>query len=261
MTNRAFEDLERRCTALNRKIFLKWFLLIFIILALIGFGLFEFFFVSATQISHVVPLKKVENNVSKIKRVIPKLKVVAKKIDTNKTILKKEESNITVKPQDYKTLLLKPNIVIPKINQKIQEVNTTIKKDKIQPKVTEVKKDKIVVPDKNISLKQADKIHISVTTMPSEESLIETNSKDEDFDSAFKLAQYYFKNQKYEKAIFYSKKANHFNPTSAKPWLVYARAKIKEHKRDEAIKALETYLSYFSSDDVENLLISIKGKK
>lgn len=259
MTNRAFEDLERRCVALNRKIFFKWFISILILFGLVCFAIFKIYF-TEKKITPAKNVKRQEKNVS-IKQVKRKqVIIVSKKSDINSTLVKKDINESLPKPETYKTLILKPNIVIPKINQKNKKVNVS-KKEENLTQVSVANKPKITAIDKNQSQRVLARVNISIKTMPSEQSLIESNSKDEDFNSALNLSLFYFKSQKYEKAIFFSKRANHYNPSSAKPWLIYAKAKVKQNKSAEAIKALETYLSYFSSDDAENLLISIKGTK
>ncbi|WP_331775721.1 tetratricopeptide repeat protein [Sulfurospirillum sp. 1612] len=238
MTNRAFEELERRCQALRRKRFLKWALLIVFLLVAVG----------TIVLMWYMPDKKVVS--SKVSQPLQETRLHH---DIN------QSKNIAT--QDQAIVLNSPDIVPKLSDTKPEKKRATVTKPaKIAP--AKVKKIEPVREPKKVTPKEEKPtIKIFVKSVGNETSLLESNRKGEDFDSSLKLSQFYLKAHKYEKAIQYSKRANHFNPSSAKPWLIYAKAKIKQNKRSEAIKALETYLSYFSSDDASNLLISIKGKQ
>ncbi len=247
MTGRAFEDLQKRCKKMGIRKFLKSTFYLFIFLIFLAFSYFVF--IKIDQKDSVKNEAKQE-----------KAKALEKK--ATDTVLKKKNptkakkiSKPMVRKDDYNTVVLKPTIVIPKVDilekkkkadikpQIVEE--TTQKKEKNPPKVEEKKK----------------KIFIQVRSLEDEESLLRENRANEDFDTTLKLATYYFGESKFEKAITWSKKANHYNPSSFKPWLIYAKAKIKQSKKEEAIKAVETFLSYFTSVDAQKYLLSIKGDK
>ncbi len=227
MTNRTFEDLERRSTNLNRKKFAKWFLLLLAVAGII-------FLVVANFMGN-------------------------KKLIKQKITVIKQEKIVPIKPKPqkqqpkptYNTILLKPTIVIPKIEKKVKKVQ----------EISKVQKPKEIIREKLKIVKEPKKLKIEVKSLDNEESLLKSYSGDESFNSALKLSDYYFKNKKYEKAIYYSKKANHYKPSSFKPWLIYAQAKIGQNKKEEAIKAIETFLSYFNSNEAEKLLIKLKSNK
>jgi len=232
MTNRAFEDLERRSRTITRKRYLKIFIFLLIIVSIIFIVIFELFF-----------------NPQDIK---PKQKVLSKKIvkEVKEAIkLPKQEKKID-KNDSYDTVFLKPTIIVPIIKKKLKNIEP---KKKIEKLVHSLKKE--------LKVKPKPIINIQVKSLKDEQSLIKANKEIENFDSTLKLAKYYYKNEKYQKSLFFAKKANRYKPTSFKPWYYYAKAKVKQNKREDAINAIEEYLRYFSSDEAQKLLQEIKGKK
>lgn len=266
MTNRAFEDLEKRSSAINRKRYFKIFMILLLIIAVCAVAYIEFpkikkmifkkdIVVHEKIISKAKPVivkktvKKIE--VKKIIVDINKTKITKHKVSKTKTIKHEAEKTKTDRVSKYNTVFLKPTIVVPKISK------PTIKK-KIQiPQVSKTPKiKKTISPEK-----EKKKINIIVKSLESEESLLKENKTNENFETTLKLSKYYLEKSKFEKAIVWSKKANHYKPSSFKPWLIYAKAKISQNKKNEAIKAIETFLSYFDSDDARKFLLTIKGQK
>jgi len=244
MTGRAFGDLEKRSRAINRKKYFKIFIILLLIFVACTFAYIEF------MKSKQIVLKKnifIEKKIPKVKKSI---------INTNITkIIKQKEVKAKIdKIQKYDTVFLKPTITVPKIEKReiknIKVNNTTIKKIDI-PKIEKV------LPN----IQEKKKINITVKSLKDEESLLKTNKANESFETTLKLSKYYFEKSKFEKAILWSKKANHFKSSSFEPWLIYAKAKIKQNKKDEAIKAIETFLSYYNSDAARKFLQNIKGQE
>ncbi|MFK5882473.1 MAG: CDC27 family protein [Sulfurospirillum sp.] len=246
MTDRAFEDLQKRCKKMGIKKFMKIVLSVFLLFLTVIFLCFVYI-----KINSIEPKKSVIRQ--------KKVKIIKKNVSS--TTLKQEKSfkpkNIPKikipqkeKKDDYNTVILKPTIIIPKIKtSQMQQVQN------LKPKI--VKK---IEPEKKVQ-KERKKIIIQVRSLRDEASLLKENKTSESFQSTLNLSEYYLKKSKYEKAINWSKKANHYKPSSFKPWLIYAKAKIKQGKKSEAAKAVETFLSYFSSPDAQKFLYEIKGKK
>jgi len=264
MTSRAFIDLEKRSRAINRKRYLRIFIVLLIILIAGVLAYMEFIKskkpIMKKQISvenKIETIKKpiVDVNTTKIKKPIVDMNVVSIKkpvIDVNRTkiikqkVLKKEVD----KTEKYNTVFLTPTIVIPKIKK------PEIKSSRIEKKI-DIPKAKKQLP----IIKEKKKFNIIVKSLENEDSLLKKNQANENFETTLNLSKYYYKKSKFEKAILWSKKANHYKSSSFKPWLIYAKAKIKQNKKDEAIKAVETFLSYFNSDVAQKFLQNIKGKK
>ncbi len=184
-----------------------------------------------------------------VKEITQKVIPAIKKSPAPKVAPKIKTKEITQK-DDYDTVLLKPTIVIPKI--KVSQ-----KKQIAPKKISAIKEKKI---EKTV-IKPKKKFLIQVRSLENKESLLKDNKTSENFDTTLKLSIYYFEKSKFEKAINWSKKANHYKPSSFEPWLIYAKAKIKQGKKEEAVKAVETFLSYFSSPEAEKFLYKIKSKK
>ena len=245
MTSRAFIDLEKRSRAINRKRYFRIFIILFFIFIACAFAYIEFM-----KLKQPI-LKKnilVEKKIPKIKKLIVDInvtKVIKPKVlkpKVNKTDIKKIER--------YDTVFLKPTITIPKI-KKLEIKNNKIKKKITIPKI----KEQLAIA------KEENKVKIIVKSFDSEDSLLKKNKANENFKTTLNLSKYYFEKSKFEKAIVWSKKANHYKASSFEPWLIYAKAKIKQNKKDEAIKAVETFLSYYDSDVAQKFLQDMKRQK
>ena len=239
MTDIAFEELQKRCKKLKNKRLLKWFLVFVLLAGIITFTVVNFYI--DRPIKKVMPIKKIVKSVKlkpvKPKVVLPKIKKIIQ-IPIKKKIIKKDS---------YDTIILKSNIVIPKVKNKQKIKNFVVKKE--IKKVLKVQKE------------QKPTVDIKVTSLKDEQSLVKSNQEHESFDSTLGLAKYYYLHSKYEKAIYFAKKSNHYKPSSFKPWKYYAKSKIKQKKKSEAIEAIKLYLSYFNSDDAVKMLQEIGGKK
>ncbi len=242
MTNRAFEELEKRCKRLNNRIYLKSFFSFVFLLLFLFFG-YSYFFYSKDKTLHV----NIEETV----------KIQTEKNETKKSVLKEvTEEKLTekvFKPDDkksniigYDTIILKSNIVLP--NRK-----TTEKKSLKEEKTTVAKREK--------ESSERKKLHIKVKSMSADEAYIKSNSSTEGYDKSLNLARYYFKHKKFNKAIFYSKKASQDSPDKEEPWLIYIKSKMGLGQNKEALKTLNTFLSYFNSKEGERLLKELKDKR
>jgi len=176
------------------------------------------------------------------RKIVKQTKKKKQKIPPKQKEIKKTDS--------YNTVILKPTIIVPTFEPK-PKPRKTIKKAE-QP---------VKSPVKKIKQKVESKINIHVRSLEDEQSLLKANKDAENFDTTLNLAKYYYKYEKYQKVVFFAKKANRYKPTSFEPWYYYAKAKIKQNKKDEAIKAIKIYLSYFDSDNAQKLLQEIKSKK
>lgn len=251
MTSREFIDLEKRSKAINRKRYLRIFIILLIISAASVFAYIEFVKSKKPVIKKYV-FEKVKTDT--IKKSVADINATSNKksvvdVNTTKIIKQKVSKKEVNKTEKYNTIFLAPTIVIPKI-KKPESRNNKIALPK-------VKKQLPVIP----VIKEKKKINIIIKSLENEDSLLKKNQANENFETTMNLSKYYFKKSKFEKAIFWSKKANHYKPSSFKPWLIYAKSKIKQNKKDEAIKAVETFLSYFNSEAAQKFLQEIKGQK
>jgi len=225
MTNARFEDLEKRVKKIKLKRYSK---ILFVFIVLIG--VLGYFFTQNLPIQNVnkqtLHVKKKEKPK---KKKVQQFDAIKKEVKVKKSI-EPANKNIT-----YDTIKLKLNIPILDI-----ENNKTINKKK-----------EIIVKD---FISKKNKINLQVKEVKSEEALLKRFKAAGDFESANSLAILYFKSEQYERSIFWSKKASKLNAQDESSWMIYAKSKNKLGKKEEAIKSLELYLDYFSSDKIRKLL-------
>lgn len=102
---------------------------------------------------------------------------------------------------------------------------------------------------------------LTITNSDREQVLLRDFSTTKSFESALDLARLYFAKKTYEKAIYWSKVASRARPNADEPWVIYARSKNKLGKKDEAIKALENFLGFYSSKSALEVLRDLKEGK
>lgn len=81
--------------------------------------------------------------------------------------------------------------------------------------------------------------------------------KKRDLNTALHLAHFHLNEQNYEKAIFWSFKANELNKNEPNAWLIFAKAKFAQGKKDEARKVLKNYINFYGNnfnEDVDYML-------
>ena len=75
------------------------------------------------------------------------------------------------------------------------------------------------------------------------------------------MAKLYFQKQSFAESVYWSKKASKLNPENKISWLIYAKSKKNLGETEDAIRALELYLEYFSSNEVKKLLEIYRNNK
>lgn len=71
--------------------------------------------------------------------------------------------------------------------------------------------------------------------------------------TALNLAHLHLVNKDYEKAILWSFKANSLDKSEARAWLIYAKAKFAQGKKDEAKRVLQSFMNHYSRDFDEDV--------
>ncbi len=171
------------------------------------------------------------------------------KTDKIKTI----EKNVTISSKKLSTLKLKPVINLKESVVKVKKDYKTISKDK-----TIKKKAK---PIKQIKINKKPILKLIVEKANEETILLKNYNINKNFSSSIKLAEYYLKHKKYNKALNWAKNANKFDATKPESWIVYAKAEFSLGKKDDAIKSLQTYLHTFYSKKVAMLLEKYKTEE
>jgi len=244
MTNARFEDLESRARKLKVKKYLKVFVILFLFLGLSYYASINY---KAKEV-----IKKEVHVVKKIElKVEPKVELyepIKQEIKKEKKIVKVEEKEVMVEEKiEYNTIKLSPTIILP-TDEKIV-------------KIEEAKPQKKIVQLEELEPQKKKKLSLHVKEVKSEEALLERFRVVGDFDSSLALAKLYFQKNSFEKSIYWSKKASKLNSGDDMSWLIYAKSKKALDKTEDAIKALQLYLEYFSSDKVKNLLKDYRNSK
>jgi len=168
----------------------------------------------------------------------------------NNQYLKKE----VIKPLEKKELNKSKKIVV---EVKEIKVNKTKKVDKPIKKVKENIKFLPQIDLNNLSEKKL--IKKEVKKLPKKEKnntkkIVLTSEVLPSFDSCILLAKKYLQKGDYKSALTWAKNANIQNKKNPLSWIISAKALYKMGKKDEAIKLLKVYNSYYNNKEVKKLL-------
>lgn len=235
MTNKRFEELQSRAKRYMFVRFAKITLLLALFLALV-----------ATAFLYLYPHESATK---------PVVKPIVKPIEENTTITVKVEP----KKQEPITQIIAEPI----------EKNTTYDTAMLALALPQITQDqKVKVPQEkepqdasNLNAVEEKPFALTITNSDREQVLLRDFSTTKSFESALDLARLYFAKKIYEKAIYWSKEASRARPNADEPWVIYARSKNKLGKKDEAIKALENFLGFYSSKSALEVLRDLKDGK
>jgi len=101
----------------------------------------------------------------------------------------------------------------------------------------------------------------AMRSLQEEHELLKHYKENENFETSYALAMFYFKLKSYQEVGGWAKKASQFDTHSDKPRILYAKAKFYLGKRDEAISSLELFLGYIKSTEASELLDFYKGQE
>lgn len=71
-----------------------------------------------------------------------------------------------------------------------------------------------------------------------------------DYKIALHIARLYLVDKSYEKALWWSLKANELNKNDADSWIVFAKASFALGKKDEAKRALQSFLYFYDDESI-----------
>jgi len=103
--------------------------------------------------------------------------------------------------------------------------------------------------------KEIKKIDDPIASMKKEFSLSHS------IETALLISEHYYNKADFKSSLKWAIEASKINAKAPKPWVMYARAKSKSGDVAVAIKALQTYLSEFYSDEASLLLDELKSIK
>jgi len=232
MLNNSFEELERKYNKYKRNRFFKkaFFLLFLIGIFSVGIG---YYFIKGEDIKKLIFSSIIEKNL--------------------------KDKNVTVPPPPSPSLTLSPQIEIEKLKSFVEKSDKKELKVKNLPKTESLPKEIYARSSKKLSKKG----NIKEVKVKDEKTLKKEFVLYNDYKSAISLAQLFFEQKKYQKAIKWAIKASRYNPGADEPWLIYAKSKKSEGQIRLAIKALKTYLKRHKSEKARKLLRKYEreGKK
>lgn len=110
------------------------------------------------------------------------------------------------------------------------------------------------ISPQNVSLKTLAKAKPQIHSVEMNASSLEAEfAQKAQLQTALNLAHLHLANKDYEKAILWSFKANSLDKSEARAWLIYAKAKFAQGKKDEAKRVLQSFMNHYSKDFDEDV--------
>ena len=110
------------------------------------------------------------------------------------------------------------------------------------------------ISPQNASLKTLAKAKPQIHSVEMNASSLEAEfAQKAQLSTALNLAHLHLANKDYEKAILWSFKANLLDKSEARAWLIYAKAKFAQGKKDEAKRVLQSFMNHYSRDFDEDV--------
>lgn len=143
------------------------------------------------------------------------------------------------------------------LNPKIQNLNATDSAQNL-PNLNSLQGLNSKTPEQispqNASLKTLAKAKPQIHSVEMNASSLEAEfAQKAQLSTALNLAHLYLANKDYEKAILWSFKANSLDKSEARAWLIYAKAKFAQGKKDEAKRVLQSFMNHYSKDFDEDV--------
>lgn len=143
------------------------------------------------------------------------------------------------------------------LNPKIQNLNATNSAQNL-PNLNSLQGLNSKTPEQispqNASLKTLAKANPQIHSVEMNASSLEAEfAQKAQLSTALNLAHLHLANKDYEKAILWSFKANSLDKSEARAWLIYAKAKFAQGKKDEAKRVLQSFMNHYSQDFDEDV--------
>ena len=143
------------------------------------------------------------------------------------------------------------------LNPKIQNLNATNSAQNL-PNLNSLQGLNSKTPEQispqNASLKTLAKAKPQIHSVEMNASGLEAEfAQKAQLSTALNLAHLHLANKDYEKAILWSFKANSLDKSEARAWLIYAKAKFAQGKKDEAKRVLQSFMNHYSRDFDEDV--------
>lgn len=104
-------------------------------------------------------------------------------------------------------------------------------------------------PKENVMPQNKEKITIH-SYMANITNLEQNFHQKADYKSALHIASLYFADKNYQKALWWSLKANELDKNDAGSWIVFAKASFALGKKDDAKRALQSFLYFYDDESI-----------
>ena len=203
----------------------------------------------------------------------PKTRVLAATKEGNGSLMmqptKKSIATVIKKSSEPKELALEP--IIPVIDMEKEERGVKSSKKSIKPSskshLVKAKPNDYLTPKELAVISRVNQPHVTKkmkfqsTTTNYFETMKKKFSKSKNPREALLLAKAYYKEKNYKNAETWALKANKLNSSLEESWLIFAKAKAKLGKKEEALKILVSYYKKSHSFKAKELIGKIKTGK
>ncbi len=184
---------------------------------------------------------------------------------TNSSFITQSFKKTTPEPQESETIVDTQIADEPTENEPEQETKT-VKEEKAEKPLQRVKVDTPKteeLPNKVYErsakkIEETNPFQLEVKERKNLYKLLTDDKKQNSYQSAISVAQFYFDEKNYDQTIIWSVKASKRDPRESLPWILYAKSKATQGKTKVAKKALSIYLKHTDSKEVQNLLDTLK---
>jgi len=249
------EELEKKWKKYKlRQSIKKIYVFIFLLLISIGYFFYKSFGNFTSNSSGV-------NNNLKFQEINETKLHIQKKENFEQNITAKEElkKEIYIETKRNENSIEKNRFFLKPNTSFLEDDKSSNKKEKIIENFTLLKNKNSSKTKKNI-LEKETKNNIQIIIKKDKldiDKLIEKFEKTNDPKIAILISNFFYKEKKYKKSLKWSIIANGLNSENEESWILFAKAKVKLGKKEDAVKALKFFLSTKDSPLIRRLLDDI----
>jgi len=186
------------------------------------------------------------------------LSIFVSKSKTEKRLTEKvvkEKNQSTIPKHEIETVKAPVKVVIEQNDSMEIVEELPIKENRI-----EIKKP-VVRVEAQPEAKHRKKMHLNIietSSVSAYKDVAERFRQSHETDDSLFLAKAYYKKGNYKKAEYWALQTNKVNENIEESWMIFARSKIKQGKRNEAVRVLSAYVKRSNSLQAKHLLEKIK---
>ncbi|MEO1954853.1 MAG: CDC27 family protein [Campylobacterales bacterium] len=241
------KELEEKWKVYNRRKKRPLYILLILILAIGGVGIYTFF----NQDTLGSKLKEFKSRVD-----FSRISNIFKSDIKEEVLLNKVDSSKIVKKSQY--ILNSPILTLQSASDTKKEVELSSKKvENSLDDDAPIDSDDLYV-EKDIIKPLVNKKPLNIIKVTNNQNAyrdVERRFKrTHNINDAMFLASMYYKKRNYRKAIYWSMKTNKLDRNIDESWLIFAKSKVKLGKKNEAMKVLRAYIKRSNSYEAKKLL-------